>query len=225
MDEINIPLDLIKNLEKQPPSKETILSSARLVKGIVEGTMYQDEFYKDDDVTPKTPTNEAIQQHLDILNNNLNFLKYNEKYLDGVALNDDEDSIINFSKSETVENFLKNGKSNWDNYGGGIKKELFSNLQLRVPLDMFIFIFTVDSTSMDYADYIELQVNNNEIGKEQTKEEGKLSVYTYGESRDGNQINSPIHLNYGLNDFMIGTKLTVVVYSANGESASIEYNI
>jgi hypothetical protein len=78
---------------------------------------------------------------------------------------------------------------------------------------------------MDYADYIELQVNNNEIGKEQTKEEGKLSVYTYGESRDGNQINSPIHLNYGLNDFMIGTKLTVVVYSANGESASIEYNI
>jgi hypothetical protein len=192
------------------------LSSARLVKGIVEGTMYQDEFYKDDDVTPKTPTNEAIQQHLDILNNNLNFLKDNEKYLDGVALNYDEDSIINFSKSETVENFLKNGKSNWDNYGGAIKKELFSNLQLRVPLDMFIFIFTVDSTSMDYADYIELQVNNN----------GKISVFdSYGKSRDGIRMNSPIHLNYGINDFMRGTKLTVVVYSANGESASITYDI
>ena len=192
------------------------MSSARLVKGIVEGTMYQDEFYKDDDVTPKTPTNEAIQQHLDILNNNLNFLKDNEKYLDGVALNYDEDSIINFSKSETVENFLKNGKSNWDNYGGAIKKELFSNLQLRVPLDMFIFIFTVDSTSMDYADYIELQVNNN----------GKISVFdSYGKSRDGIRMNSPIHLNYGINDFMRGTKLTVVVYSANGESASITYDI
>jgi hypothetical protein len=215
MDEINIPLDLIKNLEKQPPSKETILSSARLVKGIVEGTMYQDEFYKDDDVTPKTPTNKAIQQHLDILNNNLNFLKDNEKYLDGVVLNDDEDSIINFSKSETVSTFLENGISNWDNYGGG-RKGLFSNLQLRVPLDTFIFIFTVDSTSMDYADYIELQVNNN----------GKISVFdSYGKSRDGIKMNSPIHLNYGINDFMRGTKLTVVIYSANGESASITYDI
>lgn len=121
MDEINIPLDLIKNLEKQPPSKETILSSARLVKGIVEGTMYQDEFYKDDDVTPKKPTNEAIQRHLDMLNNNLNFVKNNEKYLNDVALDENESDFINFSKSETVSTFLEKGKSNWDNHGGGKK--------------------------------------------------------------------------------------------------------
>jgi hypothetical protein len=121
MDEINIPLDLIKNLEKQPPSKETILSSARLVKGIVEGTMYQDEFYKDDDVTPKKPTNEAIQRHLDMLNNNLNFVKNNEKYLNDVALDENESDFINYSKSETVSTFLEKGKSNWDNHGGGKK--------------------------------------------------------------------------------------------------------
>jgi hypothetical protein len=117
MDEIKKSIDSIK----QPQSKETILAAAMLVKGIVEGTMYQDEFYKDDDVTPKTPTNKAIQQHLDILNNNLNFVKNNEKYLDGVALNDDEGSIINFSKSVAVSTFLENGKSNWDNHVGGVK--------------------------------------------------------------------------------------------------------
>lgn len=121
MDEINIPLDFIKNLEKQPPSKESILLSARLVKGIVEGTMCQDEFYKDDDVTPKTPTNEAIQRHLDMLNNNLNFVKNNEKYLNDVRLDENESDLINFSKSETVSTFLEKGKSNWDNHGGGKK--------------------------------------------------------------------------------------------------------
>ena len=221
MDEINIPRDSIN----QPPSKESILLSARLVKGIVEGTMCQDEFYKDDDVTPKKPTNEAIQQHLDILNNNLNFIKNNEKYLRyDVILDENESDLINFYKHETVSTFLENGISNWDNYGG-VRKGLFSNLQLRVPLDTFIFIFTVDSTSKDYADYIELQVNNNELGEEQAKEIGKLSVYTYGKPLDGIKMNSPIHLNYGLNDFMSGTKLTVVVYSTNGESASITYDI
>jgi hypothetical protein len=117
MDEIKKSIDSIK----QPQSKETILSSARLVKGIVEGTMYQDEFYKDDDVTPKTPTNEAIQQHLDILNNNLNFLKDNEKYLNDVALDENESDLINFSKSETVSTFLEKGKSNWDKHGGETK--------------------------------------------------------------------------------------------------------
>ena len=121
MDEIKIPLDFINNLEKQPPSKETILLSARLVKGIVEGTMCQDEFYKDDDVTPKKPTNEAIQLHLDMLNNNLNFVKNNEKYLNDVMLDENESDLINFSKSNTVSTFLENGKSNWDNYGGGKK--------------------------------------------------------------------------------------------------------
>ena len=34
----------------QVPSKETILASAKLVKGIIEGTMYQDDFYKDDEL-------------------------------------------------------------------------------------------------------------------------------------------------------------------------------
>ena len=122
MDEINIPLDLIKNLEKQPPSKESILLSARLVKGIVEGTMCQDEFYKDDDVTPKKPTNEAIEQHLNILNNNLNFVKNNEKYLNDVMLDENESDLIKFYKSETVSTFLEKGKSNWDKHGGGTKE-------------------------------------------------------------------------------------------------------
>ena len=121
MDEIKIPLDFINNLEKQPPSKETILLSARLVKGIVEGTMCQDEFYKDDDVTPKKPTNEAIQLHLDMLNNNLNFVKNNEKYLNDVMLDENESDLINFSKSNTVSTFLEKGKSNWDKHGGGPK--------------------------------------------------------------------------------------------------------
>ena len=121
MDEIKIPLDFIKNLEEQPPSKETILLSARLVKGIVEGTMCQDEFYKDDDVTPKKPTNEAIEQHLNILNNNLNFVKNNEKYLNDVMLDENESDLIKFYKSETVSTFLEKGKSNWDKHGGGTK--------------------------------------------------------------------------------------------------------
>ena len=122
MDEIKIPLDFINNLEKQPPSKETILLSARLVKGIVEGTMCQDEFYKDDDVTPKKPTNEAIQLHLDMLNNNLNFVKNNEKYLNDVMLDENESDLIKFYKSETVSTFLEKGKSNWDKHGGGTKE-------------------------------------------------------------------------------------------------------
>ena len=124
MDEIKIPLDFINNLEKQPPSKETILLSARLVKGIVEGTMCQDEFYKDDDVTPKKPTNEAIQRHLDMLNNNLNFVKNNEKYLNDVMLDENESDLIKFYKSETVSKFLEIGKSNWDNHGGDVKGDV-----------------------------------------------------------------------------------------------------
>ena len=124
MDEIKIPLDFINNLEKQPPSKETILLSARLVKGIVEGTMCQDEFYKDDDVTPKKPTNEAIERHLNILNNNLNFVKNNEKYLNDVMLDENESDLIKFYKSETVSKFLEIGKSNWDNHGGDVKGDV-----------------------------------------------------------------------------------------------------
>ena len=199
----------------QVPSKETILASAKLVKGIVEGTMYQDDFYKDDDKTPKVPTDKAIQQQLKILKYNMDYVKDNEIHLESVVLNDDEDSIISFSKSITVSTFLENGKSNWDNHGGGGSKTLFSNLQLNIVRDMFVFSFTVDKTSMDYADYVELQANNN----------GKMSVYSYGDPRDGNRIDSPVNLNYGPSKFMSGTKLTVVVYSANGESASIPYNV
>lgn len=197
------------------PSKETILASAKLVKGILDGTMYKDDFYKDDDVTPKKPTEKAIKQQLEIIKNNMDYVKNNDKYLEGVVLNDDEGSIIDFSKSETISTFLQNGAKNWDNHGGGGSKTLFSNLQLNIVRDTFVFSFTVDKTSMDYADYVELQANNN----------GEMSVYSYGNPKDGKRIDSPVNLNYGPSKFMSGTKLTVVVYSANGESASIPYNI
>ena len=197
------------------PSKEAILASAKLVKGILDGTMYKDDFYKDDDVTPKKPTEKAMQQQLDIIKYNMDYVKNNDRYLQGVVLSDDENSVINFSKSETVGAFLENGKSNWDNHGGGGSKTLFSNLQLNIVRDTFVFSFTVDKTSMDYADYVELQANNN----------GEMSVYSYGNPKDGKRIDSPIGLNYGPSKFNSGTKLTVVVYSANGESASIPYNV
>jgi hypothetical protein len=197
------------------PSKETILASAKLVKGILDGTMYKDDFYKDDDVTPKKPTEKAIKQQLEIIKNNMDYVKNNDKYLEGVVLNDDEGSIIDFSKSETVSTFLENGTKNWDNHGGGGSKTLFSNLQLNIVRDTFVFSFTVDKTSMDYADYVELQANNN----------GEMNVYSYGNPKDGKRMDSPIGLNYGPSKFNSGTKLTVVVYSANRESASIPYNI
>jgi len=197
------------------PSKEEILASAKLVKGILDGTMYKDDFYKDDDKTPKVPTDKAIQQQLKILKYNMDYVKNNDKYLEGVALNDDEDSIINFSKSETVSTFLENGKSNWDNHGGGGSKTLFSNLQLNVVNDVFIFGFTIDKTSLDYPDYAELQVNAN----------GTRDLYSYGSPRDGRRMDTTISFNVGPSKFMSGTKLTAVVYSANGESASVGYNI
>ena len=195
-------------------SKEAILASAKLVKGILDGTMYKDDFYKDDDVTPKKPTEKAMRQQLEIIKNNVNYVKNNDKYLEGVVLNDDENSVINFSKSETIGAFLENGTKNWDNHGGG-SKTLFSNLQLNIEGTSFIFSFTVDKSSMDYADYVELQANNN----------GEMNVYSYGNPKDGKRMDSPIGLNYGPSKFNSGTKLTVVVYSANGESASMTYNI
>jgi len=145
----------------------------------------------------------------------MDYVKNNDKYLEGVALNDDEDSIINFSKSETVSTFLENGKSNWDNHGGGGSKTLFSNLQLNVVNDVFIFGFTIDKTSLDYPDYAELQVNAN----------GTRDLYSYGSPRDGRRMDTTISFNVGPSKFMSGTKLTAVVYSANGESASVGYNI
>jgi hypothetical protein len=52
-----------------------------------------------------------------------------------------------------------------------------------------------------------------------------MNVYSYGNPKDGKRMDSPIGLNYGPSKFNSGTKLTVVVYSANGESASMTYNI
>ena len=196
-------------------SKEAILSSAKLVKGIIDGTAYNDDFYKDDDVTEKVPSEMTKKQKLEILKCNMDFVKNNDKYLEEFVLDENESELINFSKSETVSTFLANGTKNWDNHGGGGSKTLFSNLQLNIVRDMFVFSFTVDRSSMDYADYVELQANNN----------GKMSVYSYGNPKDGKRIDSPIGLNYGPSKFNSGTKLTVVVYSANRESASIPYNI
>jgi hypothetical protein len=195
-------------------SKETILASAKLVKGILDGTMYKDDFYKDDDVTQKKPTERAMKQQLEIIKYNMDYVKNNDKYLEGVVLNDDEDSIINFSKSETISTFLENGKSNWDNHGGETKG-LFSNLQLNIVGTSFIFSFTVDKSSTDYADYVELQANNN----------GTINTYSYGNPRDGKQMDSPVNLNYGPSKFKSGTVLTVTVYSSNIESARVTYNV
>ena len=195
-------------------SKETILASAKLVKGILDGTMYKDDFYKDDDVTQKKPTERAMKQQLEIIKYNMDYVKNNDKYLEGVVLNDDEDSIINFSKSETIGSFLENGTKNWDNHGGETKG-LFSNLQLNIVGTSFIFSFTVDKSSTDYADYVELQANNR----------GDINTYSYGNPRDGKQMYSPVNLNYGPSKFNSGTVLTVVVYSANGQSASVIYNV
>jgi len=196
------------------PSKEAILASAKLVKGILDGTMYKDDFYKDDDVTPKKPTEKAMQQQLEIIKNNMDYVKNNDRYLQGIVLNDDENSVINFSKSETVGAFLENGKSNWDNHGGETKG-LFSNLQLNIEGTSFIFSFTVDKSSTDYADYVELQANNN----------GSTNTYSYGNPRDGKQMDSPVNLNYGPSKFKSGTVLTVTVYSSNRESARVTYNV
>jgi hypothetical protein len=196
------------------PSKEAILASAKLVKGILDGTMYKDDFYKDDDVTPKKPTEKAINQQLEIIKNNMDYVKNNDRYLQGIVLNDDENSVINFSKSETVSTFLENGKSNWDNHGGE-SKTLFSNLQLNIEGDSFIFSFTVDKSSTDYADYVELQANNN----------GSINTYSYGSPRDGKQMDSPVNLNYGPSKFKRGTVLTVTVYSSNRESARVTHNV
>lgn len=196
-------------------SKEDILASAKLVKGIINGTIYQDEFYKDDDVTPKKPTEKAMQQHLDILKYNMDFVTNNEKYLEKMILDENESETINFAKGDSPKTFLESGKNNWSNHGGGGSRILFSNLQLNVVNDVFIFGFTIDKTSLDYPDYAELQVNAN----------GTRDLYSYGNPRDGKPMDTTISFNVGPSKFMSGTKLTAVVYSANGESASIGYNI
>ena len=113
-------------------SKEAILSSAKLVKGIIDGTAYNDDFYKDDDVTEKVPSEMTKKQKLEILKCNMDFVKNNDKYLEEFVLDENESDLINFSKSETVSTFLENGTKNWDNHGGGGSKTLFSNLQLNV---------------------------------------------------------------------------------------------
>jgi hypothetical protein len=177
--------------------------------------MYKDDFYKDDDVTQKVPSEKAMQQQLKIIKYNMDYVKNNDKYLMGVALDENESEFINFSKSEIVSTFLESGTSNWDNHGGGGSKKLFSNLQLNIDRNTFIFSFTVDRTSMDYADYVELQANYR----------GGINTYSYGDPRDGKRMDSPVNLNYGPSKFNSGTILTVTVYSSNIESARVTYNV
>ena len=128
MGEINVPIDPIGPktpgipigpgdhvVPKQPmgPSKETILASARLIKGIVEGTMYKNDFYKDDDVTPKIPTEKAIFQQLNMLESNINYIKDNQKMVQDIRLDFDERVLMGYIEGDVVMNFLKNGSRNW----------------------------------------------------------------------------------------------------------------
>ena len=119
MGEINVPIDPIgpktPGIPKQPmgPSKETILASARLIKGIVEGTMYKNDFYKDDDVTPKIPTEKAIFQQLNMLESNINYIKDNQKMVQDIRLDFDEEVLMGYIEGDVVMNFLKNGPRNW----------------------------------------------------------------------------------------------------------------
>ena len=119
MGEINVPIDPIgpkdPGIPKQPmgPSKETILASARLIKGIVEGTMYKNDFYKDDDVTPKIPTEKAIFQQLNMLESNIYYIKDNQKMVQDIRLDFDEEVLMDYVKGPVVMNFLKNGPRNW----------------------------------------------------------------------------------------------------------------
>ena len=162
------------------PSKETILASAKLVKGIIDGTMYTDDFYKDDDVTPKKPTEKAIKQQLEIIKNNMDYVKNNEKYLESVALDLNESEFINFSKSETVSTFLENGKSNWDNHGGGVKNEFFINPSVSLVSREIVFNVNFKSTLLNYPDYLEVTSNDNDI-------------WSYGSPMDGMESNIQTH--------------------------------
>ena len=196
----------------QVPSKETILASAKLVKGIIEGTMYQDDFYKDDDKTPKVPTDKAIQQQLKILKYNMDYVKNNEKHLESVALDENESEFINFSKSETVSTFLENGKSNWDNHGGGVKNEFFINPSVSLVSREIVFNVNFKSTLLNYPDYLEVTSNDNDI-------------WSYGSPMDGMALKMPVYTGLFPDKFKNGTVLNFTVYALGRESATVSYTI
>jgi hypothetical protein len=193
-------------------SKEAILASAKLVKGILDGTMYKDDFYKDDDVTPKKPTEKAMRQQLEIIKNNVDYVKNNDKYLDGVVLNDDENSVINFSKSETIGAFLENGTKNWDNHGGGVKNEFFINPSVSLVNREIVFNVGFKSTLLDYPDYLE--VTSNEDG-----------IWSYGSPMDGMALKIPVYTGLFPDKFKNGTVLTFTVYAQSRERISVTYTI
>ena len=194
------------------PSKEEILASAKLVKGILDGTMYKDDFYKDDDVTQKVPSDKAMEQHLYIIKHNMDFVKNNDKYLEGVTLDENESEFINFSKSETVSTFLENGKSNWDNHGGGVKNEFFINPSVSLVSREIVFNVNFKSTLLNYPDYLEVTSNDNDI-------------WSYGSPMDGMGLKMPVYTGLFPDKFKNGTVLNFTVYALGRESATVSYTI
>jgi len=192
-------------------SKETILASAKLVKGILDGTLYKDDFYKDDDVTPKKPTEKAMAQQLEIIKNNMDYVKNNDKYLEGVALNDDEDSIIGFSKSETISAFLQNGTKNWDNHGVP-SSGFFNNPSVSLVNREIVFNVGFKSTLLDYPDYLEIT-------------EGDNDSWSYGYPMDGMALKMPVYTGLFPDKFKNGTVLTFTVYAQSRERISVTYTI
>ena len=194
------------------PSKEEILASAKLVKGILDGTMYKDDFYKDDDVTEKVPSEMTKKQKLEILKCNMDFVKNNDKYLEEFVLDENESELINFSKSETVSTFLENGKSNWDNHGGGVKNEFFINPSVSLVSREIVFNVNFKSTLLNYPDYLEVTSNDNDI-------------WSYGSPMDGMALKMPVYTGLFPDKFKNGTVLNFTVYALGRESASISYTI
>lgn len=195
-------------------SKETILASAKLVKGILDGTMYKDDFYKDDDVTEKVPSEKAKKQQLEILKYNMDFVKNNDKYLEGVTLDENESEFINFSKSETVSTFLENGKSNWDNHGGGSSEKYFSNPSISLENDVMIFNVQYDKSSLDFPDYLEVNNITENI------------LYTgNGSPRDGKPLRVPVNVGLYVSKFKKGTVLVFTIYSDRGQRSTVSYTI
>lgn len=195
-------------------SKEDIISSARIVKGIINGTMYQDEFYKDDDKTPKTPSDKAMQQQIDMIKYNMEFIKHNEKYIIGVELNEDENSLIQYTKEESVNTFLENGAKNWENHGGGSSSgKYFSNPFISLENDVMIFNVEYDKLSLDFPDYLEVNNITENI------------LYSNGNPRDGKPLKTPVNVGLYASKFKGGTVLVFTIYSDRGQSASISYTI
>ena len=174
--------------------------------------MYKDDFYKDDDVTQKVPSDKAMEQHLYIIKHNMDFVKNNDKYLEGVTLDENESEFINFSKSETVSTFLESGKSNWDNHGGGVKNEFFINPSVSLVSREIVFNVNFKSTLLNYPDYLEVTSNDNDI-------------WSYGSPMDGMALKMPVYTGLFPDKFKNGTVLIFTVYAQSRESATVSYTI